>query len=398
MSTKIVTINLDSRSYDIYIGSGLLYRIGDFVPVELEGRSVFIVTDKAVETYARQIVDILLQEKVSKAEVLSLTGGEQAKSFRNAEKVSGWLLDNGVARDSIIFAIGGGVIGDLTGFCASIILRGVPFVQVPTTLLSLVDSSVGGKTGINTTQGKNLVGSFYQPVAVIADIDMLKTLPQRELLAGYAEIAKYGLINDPGFFTWLESNGRGICELDSDAITNAIEISVRAKAAVVQADEREEGQRALLNLGHTFGHALEAAAGYDGRLLHGEAVAIGIVMAFDLSSRMELCSRQDFERVERHFTNVGLPTRASFIDPPLSTSVDRLIQLMGRDKKASKGKMRFILANGIGEAFIAEDVPVNLVKDVIRDSLGKNTGESVKGKFRNKGVKGLWKSAFSSHS
>ena len=227
----------------------------------------------------------------------------------------------------------------------------------------------------------------------------MKTLPERELLAGYSEIAKYGLINDAGFFNWLETNGRSVCQIDENSVADAIETSVKAKAAVVQSDEKEEGARALLNLGHTFGHALEAAAGYDGRLLHGEAVAIGICMAFDLSYRMDLCSRQDFERVERHFTNVGLPTRASFINPPLSTSVDRLVQLMSRDKKASKGKMRFILANGIGEAFISDEAPASLVKDVIRDSLGGNPGgESMRGKFRSKGVKGLWKSAFSSLS
>ena len=398
MSTKIVTIDLDARSYDIYIGTGLLYRVGDFVPVELEGRQIFIITDKNVESYARRISDILVQEGAVKAEILTLAAGEETKSFKNVEKVCQWLLERGITRDSIIFAVGGGVIGDLTGFCASIVMRGVPYVQVPTTLLAQVDSSVGGKTGINTPQGKNLVGSFYQPIAVIADIETLKTLPERELIAGYAEIAKYGLINDPVFFQWLENNGREVCQVQDDAIAYAIEVSVRAKAAVVQADEKEQGRRALLNLGHTFGHALESAAGYDGRLLHGEAVAIGIIMAFDLSRRMDLCSRQDVERIERHFTSVGLPTRAAFIEPKLETSVAKLIEIMGRDKKVSQGKMKFIVANGIGESFISDAVPANLVRDVLRDSLGAEGTESMRGKFKNMGVKGLWKSAFSSLS
>lgn len=388
METKIVTIDLDVISYDIYIGSGLLYRIPDFVPSELKGRSVFVVADNSVRNYAETVRSMLQQAGAGRVEVNFLKSGEKTKSFDQAEKLINWFLSHHINRNSLVFAIGGGVIGDITGFCASVVMRGVKYVQVPTTLLSQVDSSVGGKTGINTKHGKNLVGTFYQPSAVIADIGTLKSLPRRELLAGYAEVAKYGLINDSGFFNWLEENGAAVCNLEEEAVTYAIETSVQAKARIVQADEKETGLRALLNLGHTFGHALEAAAKFDGRLIHGEAVAIGIVMAFDLSSRMGLCKREDYERVEEHFTKIGLPTRASFIDPQLSLGVDGLLDIMKLDKKAESGKMKFIVANGIGECFVSGDVPEQLVRDVLKDSLGSDT----------KGSKGRWKLAFSSHS
>ena len=269
-------------------------------------------------------------------------------------------------------------------------MRGVSFVQVPTTLLSQVDSSVGGKTGINTRQGKNLVGSFYQPSAVVADIETLQTLPQRELLAGYAEVLKYGLIQDAGFFKWLEQNGERVIALEDEAVAHAIEVSCRAKAATVEADETEQGRRALLNFGHTFGHALEAEAGYDGTLLHGEAISIGMIMAMDLSVRMNLCSEDDFIRLEEHLVKVGLPTRASLVDG-LTTNVDRLIKIMQRDKKVKNGKMVFIVANAIGDAFISSDVPEDLVRDVIIHSLGGET----KGQA---GIKDRWLSAFSSQS
>ncbi len=390
METKIVTIDLGSRSYDIYIGSALLYRIEDLIPQEIEGRSVFIVTDKNVERYAQSVKNLIEQAKARSTHLMVLPAGEKTKSYGQVEKLCSWMLENDINRNSLVLAIGGGVIGDLTGFCASIVMRGVEYVQVPTTLLSQVDSSVGGKTGINTPEGKNLVGTFYQPAAVIADMETLKTLSRRELLAGYAEIVKYGLIQDAGFFKWLEQNGERVCNLEEDALAHAIEVSCRAKAEIVQADEREGGRRALLNLGHTFGHALEAAAGYGGTLLHGEGVAIGTMMAFDLSERMGLCSRADVERVERHFTNMGLPTRASFVDG-LSTSVNKLIEIMQRDKKAVSGKMVFIVVNTIGEALISKDVPEELVREVLRASLGGETKGA-------KGAKGRWTSAFSSHS
>lgn len=388
METRIVTVDLHSFSYDVYIGSGLLYRLADFIPSDVGGRAVFMVADTHMRDYTETMRGQILQAGAKSAEIFYLKSGEKTKSFSQIEKVLDWMLDHNIARDSVVFAIGGGVVGDVTGFCASIIMRGVKYIQVPTTLLAQVDSSVGGKTGINMRQGKNLVGSFYQPTAVIADIDTLKTLPRRELLAGYAEIVKYGLIGDAGFFNWLEQNGKGVCLLQEDAVSYAIEASVEAKAMTVQADEKEKGSRALLNLGHTFGHALEAAAKYDGRLLHGEAVAIGIVMAFDLSCRMGLCSREDFERVEQHFLEIGLPTRASSIDPALGAGVDTLLDIMGHDKKAEGGKLKFILVRGIGDAFVTGDVPEDIVREVLKDSLGHDSA----------GTKGRWKSAFSFHS
>ena len=263
----------------------------------------------------------------------------------------------------------GGVIGDLGGFAASIILRGIPYVQVPTTLLSQVDSSVGGKTGINTQHGKNLVGSFYQPVSVICDSDTLKTLPDRELKAGYAEIVKYGLINRPEFFEWLEINGKKVLSLHSDELGHAIEASCQDKADIVAQDETESGIRALLNLGHTFGHALEAAAGYDGRLLHGEGVSIGMTLAFDLSSRMGLCPQEVPSRVEAHLKMCGLKTRVSDIAPALSHSAEQIAALMEHDKKMASGVLTFILVRGIGQAFRHKEVDMKDVVTVIRESL-----------------------------
>ncbi len=381
MNTKIVSIDLGLRSYDIYIGSSLLYRIGDYVPNDMEGRSVFIVTDENVSSYASSIRDVVLEDGARSAPVLTLSPGEQTKSFKSYQQVCEWMLKNGISRDSIVFAVGGGVIGDLAGFAAATVMRGVSYIQVPTTLLAQVDSSVGGKTGINTPQGKNLVGCFYQPAGVIADIETLKTLPRRELMAGYAEVVKYGLIRDPAFFTWLEKNGAKLADGDQKALAYAIEKSCQAKAAIVQSDETEQGQRALLNLGHTFGHALEAAANYDGRILHGEAVAIGTIMAMDLSVRMGLCPPQDKDRVEAHFTSVGLPTHPSMIEPGLNASPSQMMAVMGRDKKVSKGQMRFILMNGIGDAFVSGDVPEMLVRELLRDYVGEK--------------KSKWKLAFS---
>ena len=388
METKIVTIDLDARSYDIYIGSGLLYRIADLAPQDLQGRAVFIIADENVEPYASAVKNALGGAGASEAHLHLIKSGEQSKSFAQVEKICHWLLLNNITRNALIIAVGGGVAGDLAGFCASVIMRGVSYIQIPTTLLAQVDSSVGGKTGINTKLGKNMVGSFYQPSLVVADIDVLKTLPRRELLAGYAEIAKYGLIGDSGFFSWLEKNGRAVLDIEPDAVSHAIEVSVKAKAAIVQADEKETGRRALLNFGHTFGHALEAAAEYDGRLLHGEAVAIGMCMAFDLSCRMGLCPIADYERLERHFQDIGMPTRASFIEPALKTNPDKLIEIMRRDKKALNDKMRFIVTNGIGQTYIIEDAPEDIVREVLKDSLGAPQSAG----------KGHWKSAFSSLS
>jgi 3-dehydroquinate synthase len=264
------------------------------------------------------------------------------------------MLEARIERGSMILALGGGVIGDLAGFAASILLRGIEFIQIPTTLLAQVDSSVGGKTGINTAQGKNLVGSFHQPRMVLADIDALESLPRRELLAGYAEVVKYGLINDPAFFSWLETHGADLIDGDPAARRHAVMTSCAAKAAIVAADEREADQRALLNLGHTFGHALEAECGYSGELLHGEAVAIGMVMAFELSAMLGFCPSEDPARVARHLASVGLPTSPAAIGRGFDAS--RLVHHMRQDKKVKDGRLTFVLARGIGRAFLSREV------------------------------------------
>lgn len=396
MNTRIVTVDLDSRSYDIFIGQGLLYRLADFIPSDIEGQTFFIVTDENVETYARRVSNILSEAGAAKSKLYTLEPGESRKSLKTCEQIIDWLLDENVTRDSVVIAVGGGVIGDIAGFCASVTLRGIPYIQIPTTLLAQVDSSVGGKTGVNARQGKNMIGSFYQPQAVIIDLETLQTLPQREFLSGYAEIVKYGLIRDIGFFNWLDQNAQDVLRQEEDALIHAIEMSVKAKAGIVEADERESNLRALLNLGHSFGHALETAAEYDGRLLHGEAVAIGMVMAFDLSSRMKLCSRSDMQRVEQHLISNGLPSRAAFIQPPVETSAEALLDIMRHDKKNTSGRMRLILANGIGEAFLSDSASEDMILNVLADSLSdEGQGGAVSA---GKSKDGLWTRVFSSHS
>lgn len=412
MKTDIVTIDLDERSYDIYIGDGLLHGVEQYVPFDVEGGRFFLIADENTEGFAKNIETGLSAAGAKQVEGLVLPAGEATKSFENYQKTCEWLLSHQPERKSAVFAIGGGVIGDLGGFTAASVLRGLPYIQIPTSLLAQVDSSVGGKTGINAPQGKNLIGAFYQPRAVIADLDTLKTLPKRELLAGYSEIVKYGLLEDYAFFEWLEANGKAVLDLSENELAEAIQKSVEAKTKIVRADEREAGRRALLNLGHTFGHALEAAAGYDGTLLHGEAVAIGMVSAFDLSARMELCTTGEMERVENHLLAMGLPTRASMIEG-LNTSIDEQIRLMQGDKKVADGKVTFVLVNEIGNAFTTSDVPDDLLRAVLKDSLGgktltsKSNAASARSKtrsglinqsFTNKGVHGLWKSVFSSQS
>ena len=370
MTNKTLNINLGQRSYDIIIGREILSNLSEILPFSVQGRKVFIVTDENVERYAKNVQEGLKKQGALFCEIMVLPSGEATKSYENLQKVQGWMLENAIHRNALVIAVGGGVIGDLTGFAAATVLRGVPYVQVPTTLLSQVDSSVGGKTGINTKYGKNFVGAFYQPKAVLIDLKTLETLPRRELLAGYAEIVKYGLIKDPVFFEWLEANGAKVCAMDDDALSYAIEVSCKAKAAVVQADELESGEvRALLNLGHTFGHALEAAAGYDGRLLHGEGVSIGIIMAMELSAWMNVCPREDVAYVKAHFESVGLPTSPQQIGNGFKISVDTMIETMRRDKKAKDDKITFVLMRGIGEAFVTQDVPEDLVHEVVTDAL-----------------------------
>mgnify|MGYP002621807389 CR=1 FL=1 len=366
-----VHVALNDRSYDIHIDTGLTTALSEYVPADLAGKSLFVLTDENVSMpHAGAVYEHLKSCRGESVQLLALPPGEETKSFAYLEKVMAWLLDHGVTRQSVLFAVGGGVIGDLGGLAAALAMRGIACVQVPTTLLAQVDSSVGGKTAINMLQGKNMVGAFYQPCSVICDLGTLTTLPRREVLAGYAEIVKYGLINDPEFFIWLEKEGEAVCNLDEKALKKAIEISCRKKAEIVAEDERESGARALLNLGHTFGHALEAACGYDGqKLLHGEAVAIGMVMAARLSVRMGILAENEADRIENHLAGTGLPVKAGMIFPPLDKTAAEIYDYMKHDKKVADSRIRFILLHDIGKAFISNDVERDDVLKIIEDSL-----------------------------
>jgi 3-dehydroquinate synthase len=361
-------VELGPRSYDILVGEGLLATAGRWIAEVARGPRVFVVTDENVRALHLAALERALDDAGLAYEALVLPAGEQAKDFTHLESLVGRLLALKVERQSLLVALGGGVVGDLVGFAAAILLRGIDFVQIPTTLLAQVDSSVGGKTGINTEHGKNLVGSFHQPRLVLADTGTLSTLPRRELLAGYAEVAKYGLIDDADFFAWLETHATGVLDGDPAARRHAIRTSCAAKAAIVADDEREAGRRALLNLGHTFGHAIEAELGYDGRLLHGEAVAIGLVMAFELSVRLGLCPAADAERVRRHLAAVGLPTGLHAVAGQV-WSVAALIDHMCRDKKVQEGKVNFVLTRGIGRAFLSPDVALGDVEALLTSQI-----------------------------
>jgi len=365
---EALRVELGARGYDILVGEGLLGTAGQHIAPIASGRRVFVVTDEEVAKAHLVTLERSLDEAGVAYEALILPPGEGTKDFAHLESLTHRLLAMNLERGSLLVAFGGGVIGDLVGFAASILLRGLDFVQIPTTVLAQVDSSVGGKTGINTPQGKNLVGSFHQPRLVLADTWVLRTLPKRELLAGYAEVVKYGLINDADFFHWLEDHGLAIIEGDPTARRHAILTSCAAKAAIVAEDERESGVRALLNLGHTFGHALEAEVGYDQRLLHGEAVAIGLVLAFELSSGLGLCPAADAAAVRRHLAAVGLPTELEAV-PGVVWSVEALIDHMGRDKKVRDGKVCFVLVRGIGEAFVTTDVAIEDVAAMLTGEL-----------------------------
>jgi 3-dehydroquinate synthase len=351
-AVRSVTVPLGERAYDVLIGPGLLSQSGRLIGARLGAARCGVVTDENVAGYYLEALEAALQHDVEYVGATVLRPGEKSKSFRELEPLSERLLEMGLERGDLVVAFGGGVIGDLAGFAAAILRRGVRFVQIPTSLLAQVDSSVGGKTGIDTPQGKNLIGAFHQPSLVIADPNMLKTLPEREMRAGYAEVAKYGLLGDAEFFAWLEKNWHGVFAFDVDPLSHAIETSVKAKAGIVGRDETEVGERALLNLGHTFGHAFEAWCGYSDRLLHGEAIAIGMCLAFRFSEVLGSCSKGDAERVVAHFQEVGLPTRVADI-PGDKPDVQMLLRLMRQDKKVQHGKLTFILARGIGSAYIA---------------------------------------------
>jgi 3-dehydroquinate synthase len=363
-----VRVELGARSYDILVGPGLLAQAGAAMKRLLPRPRVAVVTDETVAKLHLDALRASLDREGIAHNTVILPPGEKTKDFAHLEKLTDGLLERRIERSTTIVALGGGVVGDLAGFAAAVLLRGLDYVQIPTTLLSQVDSSVGGKTAINARHGKNLVGAFHQPRLVIADTALLDTLPRRELLAGYAEVAKYGLIDDPAFFQWLEGAGAGLVAGDEDARRRAVRTSCTAKARIVAADEREAGQRALLNLGHTFGHAFEAEARFEGEVLHGEAIAVGMVMAFDLSVRQKLCPPEDAARVRRHFASIGLPTTPSALGRG-GWSADRLIAHMHQDKKVQDGKLTFILAKGIGKAFIARDVPADAVRALLGPAL-----------------------------
>lgn len=354
---QTLTVELGDRSYPIHIGQNLLGR-ADLIMPHLKRKQVAIVTNATVAPlYLEKLAEPLRAQGVSVLPVV-LPDGEQYKNSDTLNTIYDALLSNRCERSTTLIALGGGVVGDMTGYAAATYLRGVPFIQIPTTLLSQVDSSVGGKTGINHPLGKNMIGAFYQPQLVLADTDTLNTLPDRELSAGIAEVIKYGLIRDPDFFSWLETNMMLLRARDPHALAYAIYRSCENKATVVAADEKESGERALLNLGHTFGHAIENGMGY-GVWLHGEGVAAGTMLAADLSRRMGWLSQADVERIERSFQAGGLPTEA----PALG--VDKYLDLMGLDKKVADGKIRLILLKSIGKAIMTGDYPQELLRETL---------------------------------
>ena len=368
-----VKVNLggdgQDRSYDILIGGGLIAQAGGLIAERLPGRRAVILTDSAVGPLYAGAMQASLTAAGIASEVMTIPAGEASKSFDLLQDLLNKALDAGLDRKSFLVALGGGVVGDLGGFLAAILLRGIDYVQVPTTLLSQVDSSVGGKTAINTRHGKNLVGAFHQPRLVLADTDTLASLPKRELLAGYAEVAKYGLIDRPEFWSWLESHHGKVVALAPVELAEAVRVSCLAKAEVVAKDEREGGVRALLNLGHTFGHAIEAEAGYGGQVLHGEAVAVGMALAFRHSVRLGLCPEADAVRVEQHLRAVGLPVAPLEVMGQQPPTIARLMTRMASDKKAEGGQLTLILARGIGKSFVAKNADAGEVERTWAEAL-----------------------------
>jgi 3-dehydroquinate synthase len=363
-----VRVALGERGYDIGIGRGLLPRLGACIAALRPGAAAAIVTDETVARHHLGVAEASLAASGLRSAKVIVPAGESTKNWRMVEQVCDALLTAKMERGDLVVALGGGVVGDLAGFAAAITRRGLDVVQVPTTLLAQVDSSVGGKTGINSVHGKNLIGAFHQPVMVLADTAVLDTLPARDFRAGYGEVAKCALINDSAFFAWLEVNWLEVFA-GGPARDQAIATCCRSKADFVARDEREIGDRALLNLGHTFGHALEAAAGFSDRLLHGEAVALGMVLALGFSARLGLMPSGDAERVTAHLAAVGLPIHLSDIPGGLP-GLDRLMDLMAQDKKVRRGRLTFILARGIGAAFVAPDVDPAEVRAFLAEKLG----------------------------
>lgn len=365
---QTVHVELGERAYDVEIGPDLLAQSGTRIAPLLHRPKVAVLTDENVAALHLDGLREGLATAGIEMSTLALPAGEATKSWPHFERAVEWLLAERFERRDVIIALGGGVIGDLAGFAAAVLRRGVRFVQIPTSLLAQVDSSVGGKTGINAPQGKNLIGAFHQPSLVLADTSVLGTMTDRDFLSGYGEVVKYGLLGDADFFEWLEDNGTDVAGGNMAARVRAVTRSVQMKADIVARDETEQGDRALLNLGHTFCHAFEAATGYSDRLLHGEGVAIGCALAFELSSRLGLCSQEDPSRVRAHLRTMGMKTDLADIPGELP-GAEALVDLMAQDKKVIDGQLRFILARGIGQAFVTSDVPRDAVLSVLQDAL-----------------------------
>ncbi|MEQ8654611.1 MAG: 3-dehydroquinate synthase [Kiloniellales bacterium] len=367
-AVQTLRVDLGARGYDILVGANLFDRLAEELASMTRGSKVFIVTEKRVAAHHLGALQSCLAGHGILAESLILPPGEGSKSFDQLERLCRDLIGRGLERSDLLLALGGGVIGDLVGFAAAILLRGIGFVQIPTTLLAQVDSSVGGKTAIDVPEGKNLIGAFHQPRLVVCDTALLSSLPDRDMRAGYGEVVKYGFLGDRAFFEWLEDNGGAVLDRQPAALREAVVRSCAAKAAIVARDEQEAGDRALLNLGHTFGHALEAAVGYDERLLHGEGVSLGMCLAFDLSMRLGLCKGEEAARARAHLQRLGLPTKASFLEG-VPLNAQGLVQLMQRDKKVEAGRITFILVRAIGDAFVARDVDPGDVVGQLEDWL-----------------------------
>jgi 3-dehydroquinate synthase len=364
-----VAVALGTRSYDIVIGRGVVGSLGARLAALRAGTKAFIVTDENVARHVLPAAEAALKRAGIATDRAVVPPGEASKSFRMFELVCEAIVAARIERGDLVIALGGGVIGDLAGFAAGVVRRGLDYVQVPTTLLAQVDSSVGGKTAIDSRHGKNLIGAFHQPILVLADTALLDSLPARDFRAGYAELVKYGLLGDAAFFSWLETSWREVFS-GGPARERAVAAACRAKAAIVARDERETGERALLNLGHTFGHALEAACGFSDRLLHGEAVAAGMALAFDFSARRGLLSAADAARVTRHLAETGLPTRLQDI-PGALPGVDQLMELIAQDKKVKRGRLTFILVRGIGAAFVENGVDPAEVRNFLGEKLAE---------------------------
>ena len=369
MDTCTLRVDLGSRSYDILVGDGILDMVGEHIAPLLPIPNVIMITDEQVAPYYLDRLTQSLAKQHITSHAIVLKVGERSKSFGALE----WLIDRifecKPERNTTLIALGGGVVGDVTGFAASIILRGIPFIQIPTTLLAQVDSAVGGKTGINHTAGKNLIGSFYQPLRVISDVSVLRTLSTRHFLAGYAEVVKYGLINDAAFFDWLGTHKAEVLAQDKKTLQHMVVTSCQAKAAIVASDEKEQNVRALLNLGHTFGHALEAVTKYKDVLLHGEGVAIGMVMAADLSVRLGLCEPDACDQIKTHLQAMGLPVSLAEV-PGVKWDVDQIMLAMQQDKKTQHGELVFVVMEAIGKASLKRSVAMAMVKDVVQHARG----------------------------